>query len=162
MEKGINHFVNQNEIYNKGGIMLKKGLYTVLMVSLIFGVGLFSGCRNHGHGRGAEFAVDYVTEVLDLTDEQQAHLNQIKAEFMEKRDQMRANKAKHHDEIIALLGSEEIDQERVRVIIAEHRVQMDEMIDLAVVRISEFHRTLTPEQKAKLVKKVESFSKYHQ
>jgi hypothetical protein len=39
---------------------------------------------------------------------------------------------------------------------------MDEMIDLAVVRIAEFHRTLTPEQKAKLVKKVESFRKYHQ
>ena len=142
--------------------MLKKGLYTVLMVSLIFGVGLFSGCRNHGHGRGVEFAVDYVTEVLDLTDEQQAHLNQIKEELMEKREQMHASKAKHHDEIIAQLSSEEIDQERVKVIIAEHRVQMDEMIDLVVVRFSEFHRTLTPEQKAKLVKKVESFSKYHQ
>ena len=141
--------------------MLKKGLYTVLIVSLIFGVGLFSGCRNHGHGRGAEFAVDYVTDVLDLTEAQQAHLNQIKAEFMEKREQMHASKAQHYDEIIAQLGSEEIDQERVQVIIAEHRVQMDEMIDLAVVRIAEFHRTLTPEQKAKLVKKVESFRKYH-
>ncbi len=141
--------------------MLKKGLYSVMVVSLIFSVGFFSGCRNHGHGRGAEFAVDYITEVLDLTEAQQTHLNQIKEEFMEKRDQMRANRAEHHDEIIALLGSEEIDQERVRVIIAEHRVQMDEMIDLAVVRLAEFHRTLTPEQKAKLVEKVESFKKYH-
>jgi Spy/CpxP family protein refolding chaperone len=133
-----------------------------MMVSLLFGVGFFSGCRNHGHGRGVEFAVDYITEVLDLTEAQQTHLNQIKDEFMEKRDQMRANRAKHHDEIIALLGSAEIDQERVKVFIAEHRVQMDEMIDLAVGRLAEFHRTLTPEQKAKLVKKIEDFRKYHE
>ena len=141
--------------------MLKKGLYSALVVGLLLGVGLFTGCRHHGHDRGAEFAVDYVTEVLDLTDEQQAHLNQIKAEMMEKREQMHASNAKHYGEIIAQLGSEEIDQERVKVIIAEYRAQMDEMIDLAVVRIAEFHRTLTPEQKAKLVKKIESFRKYH-
>ena len=142
--------------------MVKKRLYSVMMVSLILGVGLFSGCRNHGNGRGAEFAVDYITEVLDLNEAQQTHLNQIKAELMEKRDQMHANRAKHYDEIIAMLGSEEIDQERVGAIIAEHRAQLDQIIDLAVVRFSEFHRTLTAEQKAKLVKKVEDFRKYHQ
>ena len=141
--------------------MLKKGLYTALVIGLLLGVGLFSGCRNHGHGRGAEFAVDYVTDVLDLTDEQQAHLNQIKEEMMEKRAQMHASKAEHYDEIITQLGSAEIDQERIKIIIAEHRAQMDEMIDLAVVRIAEFHHTLTPEQKAKLVKKVQDFRKYH-
>jgi Spy/CpxP family protein refolding chaperone len=131
------------------------------MISLVFGVGFFSGCRPHGHGRGVEFAVDYVSEVLDLNEAQQAHLNQIKEELMEKREQMHASKAKHHDEIIAQLSREEIDQERVQVIIAEHRVQMDEMIDLMVVRFAEFHRTLTPEQKTKLVKKLEGFHKWH-
>ena len=154
--------LTQIAFYNKGGIMLKKGLYSVMMLSLVLSVGFFSGCRNHHHGRGAEFAVDYVTEVLDLTEAQQTHLNQIKDEFMVKRDQMRANKAKHYDEIIDILGSEEIDQERVRVIIAEHRAQMDEMVDLAVVRFSEFHRTLTPEQTAKLVNKIEDFRRYHE
>jgi len=141
--------------------MVKKGLYIALIVSLVFGVGLFSGCRPHGHGRGVEFAVDYVTEVLDLTEAQQEQLNQIKDEVMEKGREMRANKARHHDEIIAQLRSEEIDQERVQVIIAEHRAQMDEMVDLAVVRFSEFHRSLTPEQRAKLVNKIEDFRKYH-
>ena len=141
--------------------MLRKGLYIALMISLVFGVGFFSGCRPHGHGRGAEFAVDYVSEVLDLNEAQQAHLDKIKGEMMQKREQMHANKDKHHDEIIAQLSSEEIDQERVQVIIAEHRAQMDEMIDLIVVRFAEFHRTLTPEQKAKLVNKVEDFSKWH-
>jgi hypothetical protein len=38
---------------------------------------------------------------------------------------------------------------------------MDDLIDLMVVRISEFHRTLTPEQKEKLVSKLEDFHKWH-
>jgi Spy/CpxP family protein refolding chaperone len=141
--------------------MVRKGLTITLLVSLVFGVGIFSGCRSHGHGRGAEFAVDYVSEVLDLTDTQEQQLDQIKEELMEKGAQMRANKAKYHDEIVVQLRSEEIDQVRVKAMIAEYRAQMDELIDLTVVRISEFHRTLTPEQKEKLVSKLENFHKWH-
>ena len=141
--------------------MVKKGLTITLLVSLVFGVGFFSGCRPHGHGRGAEFAVDYVSEVLDLTEAQDQQLNQIKEELMEKGAQMRANKAKYHDEVVAQLRSEEIDQARVKAMIAEHRAQMDDLMDLIVVRISEFHRTLTPEQKEKLVSKLEDFHKWH-
>jgi len=141
--------------------MVKKGLTITLLAILVFGVGIFSGCRSHDHGRGAEFAVDYVSEVLDLTETQQRQLNQIKEELMEKSAQMRASKAKYHDEIVAQLRSEEIDQARVKAMITEHRAQMDELIDLMVVRISEFHRTLTPEQKEKLVSKLEDFHKWH-
>jgi Spy/CpxP family protein refolding chaperone len=131
------------------------------MISLVFGVGLFSGCRPHGNHRGVEFAVDYATDVLDLNEAQQEQLNQIKDELMAKREQMHAKKAEHHDEIVALLLSEEIDQVKVNAIIAEHRAQMDDMIDLMVVRFAEFHHTLTPEQKTKLVKKLEGFHKWH-
>jgi Spy/CpxP family protein refolding chaperone len=131
------------------------------MISLVFGVGLFSGCRPHGNHRGVEFAMDYVTEVLDLNEAQQQQLNQIKDELMAKREQMHANKAKYYDEAVAQLLSEEIDQARVKEIIAEHRAQMDEMIDLVVVRFAEFHSTLTPEQKTKLVNKLEGFHKWH-
>ena len=56
--------------------MLRKGLYITLVMSLVFGTAFFSGCRRHGHHRGAEFAVDYVSEVLDLTEPQQEQLNQ--------------------------------------------------------------------------------------
>jgi hypothetical protein len=38
---------------------------------------------------------------------------------------------------------------------------MDEVIDLVIVRFSDFHRTLTPEQRNKLVAKLENFHKWH-
>ena len=147
--------------YNKGGIMLKKGLYFLLIGMLISGVALFSGCRRHSHGHKAEFMVDYISETLDLNESQQVQLDQIKDELMAKAQQMHADKESMHAELVAQLRSEEIDQMRVKAVIAEHRAQMDEIVDLIVVRLAEFHKTLTPEQKEKLISKIETFKKWH-
>ena len=49
----------------------------------------------------------------------------------------------------------------LKSLIARHRVQMDELIDMALERLVAFHKTLTPEQKAKLVKKLEDFDRWH-
>ncbi|CAB1077320.1 hypothetical protein JY97_02755 [Alkalispirochaeta odontotermitis] len=141
--------------------MLKKGLYTSIIVLLIAGVAGFSGCRRHSHAHKAEFMVDYISETLDLNESQQEQLNQIKDELLEKAQQMHANKESMHEDLVAQLRSDEIDQEFVKTKIAEHRAQMDEIIDLVVVRFADFHKTLTPEQKEKLVAKIETFKKWH-
>jgi len=141
--------------------MLKKGLYFLLIGMLISGVALFSGCRRHSHGHKAEFMVDYISETLDLNESQQAQLDQIKDELMEKAQQMHADKESMHAELVAQLRSEEIDQMRVKAVIAEHRAQMDEIVDLVVLRLADFHKTLTPEQKEKLIAKIETFKKWH-
>ena len=141
--------------------MLKKGLTISMIALLIAGVAGFSGCRRHSHAHKAEFMVDYISETLDLTESQQDQLNQIKDEVMAEAKEMHANKESMHAELVAQLRSEEIDQELVKARIAEHRAKMDHLIDLLVVRLVEFHKTLTPEQKEKLVAKLETFKKWH-
>jgi len=141
--------------------MVKKGLHILLIGMLISGVSLFSGCRRHSHGHKAEFMVDYISETLDLNESQQAQLDQIKDEFMAKAQQMHTDKESMHKELVAQLRSEEIDQARVKAVIAEHRAQMDDIVDLVVLRLAEFHKTLTPEQKEKLIAKIETFKKWH-
>ena len=141
--------------------MVKKGLYILLIGTLISGVALFSGCRRHSHGHKAEFMVDYISETLDLNESQQAQLDQIKDELMAKAQGMHVDKESMREELVAQLRSEEIDQERVKAVIAEHRAKMDEIINLIVVRLAEFHKTLTPEQKEKLIAKIETFKKWH-
>ena len=141
--------------------MLKKGLYISVVALLIAGVAGLSGCRRHSHAHKAEFMVDYITDTLDLTESQQEQLNRIKDELMEKAQQMHTDKESMHEELVAQLRSEEIDQALVKARIAEHRAQMDDIIDLMVVRLAEFHKTLTPEQKEKLIAKIESFKKWH-
>jgi Spy/CpxP family protein refolding chaperone len=113
------------------------------------------------HISSSEFIVDYISETLDLNDSQQAQLNQIKDEVMTKARQMRTDKESMREEFVAQLRSEEIDEMRVKAVIAAHRAQMDEVVDLIVDRLSEFHKTLTPEQKEKLVAKIETFKKWH-
>jgi len=141
--------------------MVKKGLHILLIGMLISGVAMFSGCRRHSHGHKAEFMVDYISETLDLNESQQVQLDQIKDDLMAKARQMHADKESMHAELVVQLRSEEIDQVRVKAVIAEHRTQMDEIVDLIVVRLAEFHKTLTPEQKEKLVSKIETFKKWH-
>jgi len=141
--------------------MIKKGLYIALIGMLISGVALFSGCRRHSHGHKAEFVVDYISETLDLNESQQAQLDQIKDELLVKVQGMHADKESMHGELVAQLRSEEIDQVRVKTLVAEHRAKMDEIVDLIVVRLAEFHKTLTPEQKEKLIAKIETFKKWH-
>jgi Spy/CpxP family protein refolding chaperone len=141
--------------------MLKKGLYILLIGMLISGVAFFSGCRRHYHAHKAEFMVDYISETLDLNESQQAQLDQVKDELMAKAQQMHADKESMHGELVVQLRSEEIDQVRVKAVIAEHRTQMDEIVDLVVLRLAEFHKTLTPEQKEKLIAKIETFKKWH-
>jgi len=141
--------------------MLKKGLYFSLIAFLLVSVVGFAGCRRHSPYQKAEFMVDYVSETLDLNASQKAHLDQIKNELLAKGIQMHADKAAMHSELVAQLRSEEIDQDRLKALVAEHRVKMEELIDLGIVRLAEFHKTLTPEQREKLAAKLESFKKWH-
>ena len=141
--------------------MVKKGLYLSLIAVFLFSVVGLAGCRRHSPGQKAEFMMDYVSETLDLDESQRAHLDQIKDELLEKGLQMRADKAAMHSELVAQLKSEAIDPDRLKAMVTEHRVKMEALIDLGIVRLAEFHKTLTPEQREKLVAKLESFKKWH-
>jgi len=141
--------------------MVKKGLYLSLIAFMLIGIAGFTGCRRHSPGHKAEFMVDYVSETLDLNESQKEHLDQIKDELLEKGMQMRSDKAAMHSELVSQLRREEIDQESLKAMVTEHQVKMEEMIDLAIVKLAEFHKTLTPEQREKLVAKLESIKKWH-
>ena len=142
--------------------MVKKALTILTICGFILTAVFFSGCRHQSHLGKAEFMVDYIAETLDLNDQQRAHLDSIKEEFMAKAVAMRANKKDMHDAFMTELREPEIDPQRLRGLIAQKQEQMNEIIDLAVTRLTEFHRTLTPEQKEKLAAKLEYFHEQHQ
>jgi hypothetical protein len=148
--------------YNKGGIMVKKGLSIALIGVFIAGALVFTGCRSHSHQGRVEFMVDYIAETLDLTDPQREQLDGIKEEFMAKAIEMHAQKEAMHAEFMAELRKEDLSQENLKGLIAQKRAQMDEMIDLALARLVEFHKTLSTEQREKLVAKIEYFHAKHQ
>ena len=142
--------------------MVKKRLTIILICVFVSAALLFSGCRSHSPHHKAEFMVDYIAETLDLSDGQRAQLDGIKEEFIAKAKEMHAQKEAMHAEFMAELRKEEIDQQNLKGLIDQKRAQIDEMIDLALTRLVEFHKTLSPEQREKLVAKVEYFHEKHQ
>jgi Spy/CpxP family protein refolding chaperone len=162
MDNLISFSKSQSLFYNKGGIMVKKSLTIALICVFISGALVFTGCRSHSHQGKVEFMVDYIAETLDLTDPQREQLDGIKEEFMAKAKEMHAQKEAMHAEFMAELRKEDINQENLKSLIAQKRAQMDEMIDLAMARLVEFHKTLLPEQREKLMAKIEYFHEKHQ
>ena len=142
--------------------MVKKGLTIAMICVFISGALVFTGCRSHSHQDRVEFMMDYIAETLDLTEPQREQLDGIKEEFMAKAKEMHAQKETMHDAFMAELRKEEINQENLKGLIAQKRAQMDEMIDLALARLVEFHKTLSTEQREKLVAKIEYFHEKHQ
>jgi Spy/CpxP family protein refolding chaperone len=141
--------------------MVKKGLTIALICVFISAALAFNGCRSHSAHDKAEFMVDYIAETLDLDNTQRAQLDGIKAEFLAKAKEMHEKKEAMHAEFKAELLKEEIDQQRMKELMAQKREQMAEIMDLAVVRLAEFHKTLSTEQKEKLVVKLEWFHSKH-
>jgi Spy/CpxP family protein refolding chaperone len=142
--------------------MLKKGLIVVLICVFISGALIFTGCRSHSHQGKLEFMVDYIAETLDLKEEQRAQLDGIKGEFISKAKEMHEEKEAMHTAFMAELRKAEINPENLKDLIDQKRAQMDEIIDLAVVRLVEFHKTLSPEQREKLATKIEYYHEKHQ
>ncbi len=141
--------------------MLRTLTFTVLIAVLGVGSLVFVGCRHPGHQRGAAFMMDYMAEALDLTEAQQTMANSYKDEILAKIKTKHSEKKEMHDELKRQLSGNTIDTVRVKTLIVEHRAGMDDVIDLVVDRIAEFHATLSPEQREKLVSKLEKFEKKH-
>jgi Spy/CpxP family protein refolding chaperone len=142
--------------------MLKKGLTIALIGVFISGALIFTGCRSHSHEGKAEFMIDYIAETLDLTDEQRVQLDGIKDEFIAKAKEMHAQKEVMHAAFTAELRKEEISRETLNGLIDQKRAQMEEFVNLALDRLIEFHKTLSAEQREKMVAKIEYFHEKHQ
>jgi len=141
--------------------MLRTTLILLAVMAAVGGLLGLGGCRDRAHHRGAEFMLDYLSETLDLSADQQEALEQIKTEMFAQIRQMRAQREAHHGELMAQLRAEEMDAARLKELIAQHRAQMDALMDLGVERLVAFHRTLSPEQKEKLAAKIEKFHSWH-
>ena len=83
-------------------------------------------------------------------------------EFLAKAREMHAQKEAMRAELMDELRKAEINPEILKGLIAQKRTQMDEMINLAMTRLVEFHKSLSPEQREKLVAKLEWFHEKHQ
>lgn len=136
----------------------KKGIFTTTLLTL-FSLLIFSGCK--GHRPREAFVLDYISEALDLTKEQEQAMESIKEEFLTEMETMQGDREQMYAELKTQLLGESIDKTLLRHLLMEHRKKTDTLVELAIERLSDFHADLTPQQRDKLVAKLEKFEKHH-
>lgn len=141
---------------------MKKTIVGIAVTAvLIFCTTVFIGCRSHGSQKGIAFGLDYISESLDLKAAQESHLAQIKDEIQAKLDLVHKDRQAMRETLKQQIGSDRMDPAVIKDLVARHRERMNQVIDLAVDRFIIFHRELSPDQKARLIKKIEKFEAWH-
>jgi protein CpxP len=100
-----------------------------------------------------------IVKELELNDEQKVKLDAIKAEAVDKINQLHADRAKTHDEVLALVKSDRITENDINKLIEQREAKWRQIRPFVVDTIIDFHSMLTPEQRNKLAEKMETFHK---
>jgi Spy/CpxP family protein refolding chaperone len=139
--------------------MNKKNIYKVIIVFIVIGMLMLTGCyrhtdRKHSSEKNSDRLTNYIAKELELNEEQRAQLNRTIINLMAKKEEVVEDNSLR-DEIFAQLGSEKVDEASLKAIISLHMKEMEDLTKTFVFNLSEFHRTLTPEQKKKLASLIE-------
>ncbi len=136
-----------------------KDKYKILVILLITGLLMFSGChrhvdRWHTSERSAKTLTNHIVKELVLNKEQRVQLIEAITNLMVKKEEILEDNSLK-DEIFYQLGSEKIDEVHLNRVITEHAKEMERLTKSFVSKLTEFHSTLTSEQKRKLSKLIE-------
>ncbi len=131
------------------------GVAVITLAATILG---FTGCSRH---RSPEERIahklDHIGYYLDLTEQQQGKLNEVKNEILQVRSAMRDERQAMLNEVITQVESDRISQATVLSLLDQHYALMKQTAPQVIAKVSELHATLTPEQKAKAVERLTWF-----
>ncbi len=131
---------------------------TTAIATLVAGALVFGGCQRH---RSPEERIahklDHVADYLDLNDQQKMKLDEVKDELIQARKELRQDHQAIFDEVLVEVKGDQLDQAKLLQLIEQHQARFSEVAPPVIAKVAEFHATLTPEQKAKAVERLEKF-----
>lgn len=132
--------------------MLKMIIITVLVAGVIASMLGLTGCHHlRKPEKRADWIKDKITDELDLNDSQENLLDEIWSEFAQKHKELKPDHDKAKQEMIEALGRPELDVTAINRKIDE-KIEIFRALSARFVdRMAEFHRTLNPEQREKLI-----------
>jgi Spy/CpxP family protein refolding chaperone len=135
---------------------------SIIILLILTGSLIIAGCGRHRFHRAspekkAEWVVKKITKELDLDEQQQTKLNQIKTELLDKHKDFKGMHGELFSELRDQISSSQIDQDKLNTLFMEKEDQFREMHTFAISKFAEFHSMLTPEQRNKLVEHMDKF-----
>ena len=135
----------------------KKVLWVAIPLVVLLGAGVAAaGYKYHRGHHNPDHMVQRISETLELSSEQQQKLEVVKEAMVQGRTQMRADRTDVMNEIIAEIRKPEIDQERVLQLVEERISRIDGIARNLVGPVVDFHKSLSNEQREKVVNRLES------
>ena len=137
--------------------MLSK-LFWKISAAMFIGLGiLLTGCAKDDPS--SEEVNSVIAERLDLTEEQAALVQPLKAEILAKRENFQIIHKSLYDQILVQLKNESVDQEELQNMFLTSWNQMEPMIPKAVNAFSEYHAVLSEGKRNELSEKLENRKK---
>ena len=107
------------------------------------------------------FMMDKITKELNLTTQQQTEVDKIKAEIKAKMESNKQNRGQGMTDFQNAFKQDNLDVQTLKDIEAKRETSRQEMKDFIMGEIVKFHDILTPEQRAKLVDKMNEMKDKH-
>ncbi|AVV50178.1 Spy/CpxP family protein refolding chaperone [Leptospira santarosai] len=140
---------------------MKKFFKVSGLIFLTLGL-LAGGCRYYrSPEKRAEFVVKKITSELDLNDSQKKDLYRIKDEILSKRKELKLQGPRIPTEALAEFRQPTLDEKKINKVFELEMNKMNEMRTFTTKKAIEFHTTLTPEQRNKLVDLITEFQQKH-
>lgn len=133
-----------------------------MILAIVAGSLSLSGCFNDKpHHKGGEMMFEYIAWKLDLSDEQQALLDDVRQEMKMIREQHREQRAQDKDTVIALINADTLDTATAMTLLQKKQAMIAANAPSVLEKLAAFHATLTPEQKATIIEKLNKMERHH-
>lgn len=129
-------------------------------VSVLAAFAGFACSHHRSPEKRAEWIVSKVSSKLDLTEEQKSKLDAVKAAVLDLHKEHQADRTQHLEELKAWIMSEKLEVTRVKALMAQRQKAMDQNVDRVFGKVSEFHSSLSTEQKKKAVELIDKFASH--
>lgn len=144
--------------------MKKKALLCSIIAALVSGTLLVAGCQHrhhHSSEQQAEKITEHLTDALELNETQQEQLEVSVTRLFTHREDAMALRAAMKDEMREQLRQDAVDQAYLQSVITANLEKAHSLLTGMVEEMAAFHQTLTPGQRASLVKVLEKHKDRH-
>jgi len=148
---------------NKCGGTKKTLLGVGIIGALAFAVCcLVSGCNHHASAeKKAEWITKKISSKLDLNEEQESKLEEVKIAFLQSRKKHKEGRKEMLSEIEGLISSDSVAITDIKKLIDRKKSWIDGELPRVFPKIKAFHASLSFEQKKNAVELIRKFKKRH-
>ena len=143
--------------------------FIIVLVLFVFILGTLLMCNCHRRSRHcffhaspekrANWIASKISKELKLNEEQKVKLNEIKTEFLAKKQEFKGSREEIFNAFTTQVKNDSFDQDALNQLFEAKELEMKEMRFFFISKLAEFHDVLEPEQRVKLAEKMNKFHK---